>query len=183
MHVFTRPILYASLVVALLSLSQCTHSDPAPVDQLPPATQTGEGTFGCLLNGQPWTPSGYTGRPNFVTTYDEGYAGGSLQIKCTRYTSGSTFQSITIGASNVQQTGTYSFAGVKGNGLGHFDTSLPAACSIQSGTKSGAFMDGQLTITRFDLPNHIIAGTFTLTLHQPGCDTLKLTHGRFDYTL
>lgn len=67
------------LSLAAACLTQCHHSDPGPTkpeDQLPPATQTGAGTFGCLINGQPWTPAGYDGHPNFITTYDAGYAGG-----------------------------------------------------------------------------------------------------------
>jgi hypothetical protein len=167
----------------LLLLTQCKKTEVLPQDQLPPATQTGQGTFGCLLNDKPWTPSGYTGRPNFVTIYDGGYAGGALQLKCTRYTSGSTFQSFTIGVANVKQTGTYTFGTTGLNGIGYFDTSLDAACSIQRYSNPGAYKAGQLTITRFDLANHIIAGTFKFTVHQPGCDTLKVTHGRFDYTL
>ena len=73
----------ALLLAALLGLSQCQKKDAGPAkpeDQLPPATQTGAGTFGCLLNGQPWTPQGYDGKPNFITTYDAGYAGGNLAI-------------------------------------------------------------------------------------------------------
>ncbi|QKG53326.1 hypothetical protein [Hymenobacter sp. BRD67] len=63
--------LQLSLLTALLGLTQCQKSDPSlakPEDQLPPATQTGAGTFGCLFNGQPWTPQGYDGYPNFITT-------------------------------------------------------------------------------------------------------------------
>lgn len=169
----------------LLLLTQCKKDagPTKPEDQLPPATQTGQGTFGCLLNGQPWTPSGYTGQPNFVTTYDGGYLGGALQIKCTRYTSGSTFQSFTIGVANAKQTGTYLFEATGPNGITHFDTSLGAACGMQRYQKPGAYQAGQLTITRFDLANHIIAGTFNFTVHQSGCDTVKVTQGRFDYTL
>lgn len=53
------------LLAALLGLSQCKKHDPDPVDQLPPATQTGANTFGCLLNGQLWTPSGNNSVPNY----------------------------------------------------------------------------------------------------------------------
>ena len=31
------------------------------VAQLPPATQTGANTFGCLIDGKPYVPNGYTG--------------------------------------------------------------------------------------------------------------------------
>ena len=44
------------LLAALLGLSQCKKHDPESA--LPPATQTGASTFGCLVNGQAWTPKG-----------------------------------------------------------------------------------------------------------------------------
>ena len=47
------PMKLLQLVLSLLLLPGCQKADPAPVDPLPPATQTGANTFGCLLNGQP----------------------------------------------------------------------------------------------------------------------------------
>lgn len=54
-------LLFLSLI--LLSTSSCKDDDDTPtnpVDQLPPATQTGENTFGCLLDGEVFIPSGGT---------------------------------------------------------------------------------------------------------------------------
>ncbi len=41
-------------------------------------------------------------------------------------------------------------------------------------------MRGEVIITRLD---RIVSGTFNFSLAQTGCDTLKITQGRFDYTL
>ncbi|GAA4504102.1 hypothetical protein GCM10023172_29960 [Hymenobacter ginsengisoli] len=64
------------LLAALLGLSQCKKNDSSPAkpeDQLPPATQTGQHTFGCLLNGQPWTPAGNPfGGPLFTAEHSRG---------------------------------------------------------------------------------------------------------------
>ncbi|TDN37642.1 hypothetical protein E4631_01905 [Hymenobacter sp. UV11] len=175
------------LLAALLSLSQCKKSDSGPAkpeDQLPPATQTGAGTFGCLLNGQPWTPSGYDGKPNFITTYDSGYAGGNLAIRVYRLIpSAGTNQYFLISSTSVNKTGVY-----------NFDNNGPAGAYYNSGIngncqeygyyiKSNFSMDGQLTVTRLDQKAGIIAGTFNFKLYQPGCDTIKATQGRFDYQL
>lgn len=48
--------LHFLLITALILLSSCHKDDDpiAPIDQLPPATQTGAGTFGCLVNGEPF---------------------------------------------------------------------------------------------------------------------------------
>ncbi|MBQ0767738.1 MAG: hypothetical protein KBT58_00490, partial [Bizionia sp.] len=44
----------------LLIVSNCNKNDDDqptnPIDQLPPATQTGANTFGCLLDGEPFLP-------------------------------------------------------------------------------------------------------------------------------
>ncbi len=173
---------YLLLALQLGLLACKKDAAPAPAEQLPPATQTGAGTFGCLLNGQPWTPSGYDGRPNFILTYDSGYHGGALQIKCYHYTSGSTFQSIIFGAVNIAQIGIYPFS-TPDNGISYFDTSLTAPCNLQSYSTPGTYRTGSLTLTRFDLKAGIVSGTFNFKLYQPGCDTIKITQGRFDYTL
>jgi hypothetical protein len=43
----------------ILSGSSCKKHKPiSPVDQLPPETQTGANTFGCLVNGEVFKPGG-----------------------------------------------------------------------------------------------------------------------------
>ena len=49
------------LITALLLLNAACNSDDDnnpvdPVDELPPATQVGAQTFGCLINGEPFLP-------------------------------------------------------------------------------------------------------------------------------
>ena len=51
-----RTTLYL-LISVLLSASHC-KKDKTPEDQLPPETQTGAGTFGCLVNGNVFIPKG-----------------------------------------------------------------------------------------------------------------------------
>jgi hypothetical protein len=174
------------LLAALLGLSQCQKKDAGPAkpeDQLPPATQTGAGTFGCLLNGQPWTPQGYIGKPGFVLTYDAGYHSGTLQIKCMRYPTNGTIQGLTFGATNINQAGTYLFSSTGDNGLSYIDTTVKSSCNILDNDNPGTYQSGSLTLTRFDLKAGIISGTFNFKFFQPGCDTLNITQGRFDYTL
>lgn len=71
-------------------LAQCHQADPGPAkpeDQLPPATQTGAGTFGLLLNGEAWKLNGAIGSlSNYSIIYDPGYAGGNLNIRVFRFT-------------------------------------------------------------------------------------------------
>ena len=171
--------------LALLLLTQCKKAAPDPVSQLPPATQTGANTFGCLLNGQPWTPSGNYGPPNFRLTYDPGYHNGTLQIKAYRFAgvNNNIYQILTFGATHVSQPGAYSFALGGENGVIYMDTGQAAPCNQYSYFSSLTYQSGTLVITRFDLAQHVIAGTFSFKLFRPGCDTLRFTQGRFDYKL
>lgn len=178
---------YLVLLVALaLLLTQCQKKDAGPTqpeDQLPAATQTGAGTIGYLLNGQPWTPSGHVGTPNFTLDYDPSYLGGALQVKCYRYPSSGILQSLTFGAARVTRVGTYVFTNSGDNGVAYSDGSKTTPCNRFNNLYPNTYQSGSLTLTRFDLSAHIISGTFSFKLYQPGCDTLKITQGRFDYTL
>jgi hypothetical protein len=175
-------LLPASLLATLL-LSACSKDDD-PAAQLPAATQTGANTFGCLLNGQPWTPNGNAGRPNFSVSYDPTYMGGALQVKVSRYTgSNHSLQAITFGAANVKQAGTYHFTLSGGNGVNYDDFSQVSPCSYYGEPPRLTYRTGLLQISRFDPTAGIISGTFSFTLAQPGCDTITATQGRFDKKL
>ena len=60
------------------------------------------------------------------------------------------------------------------------DTTL--GCDLNS-DDPGTYHKGMLTITRLDLQAGIVSGTFTFTLAKPGCDTIRVTQGRFDRKL
>ncbi|MGI4759089.1 MAG: hypothetical protein ACRYF0_00175 [Janthinobacterium lividum] len=156
----------------------------APARPLPPATQTGAGTFGCFLNGEAWVPAGNNGRPNYQVTYDPGYRGGSLQIKVYRYVGPrrQVLQALALGAVAVAAPGRYALALAGPNGAAYTDYGRPAACRhYGEGALSGR--TGTLVVSRLDLAGGVVAGTFAFQLAQPGCDTITVTQGRFDAKL
>ena len=55
-------------------------------------------------------------------------------------------------------------------------------CDLSS-DDANTYHKGTLTITRLDLQAGIISGTFAFTLAKPGCDTVRVTQGRFDKRL
>ncbi len=177
------------LLAALLGLSQCKDHDPdpSPADQLPPATQTGANTFGCLVNGQPWLPSGFIGTSsNYRVTYDPSYSGGSLQIRAFRLIDNLPEANyIFLDGSQIDKVGNYPIGSTGSAGVSYVTGLRSGPCQSYkpSNNISGFYMTGRLTITRLDMSKGIISGTFAFTLAQPGCDTLKVTQGRFDKQL
>jgi len=170
------------LLAALLGLSQCKKSDPDPLSQLPPATQTGANTFGCLVNGQAWTPQGYNGISNYSVVYDAGLNGGVFDLNTYRYSPGSSNeQSIVLYANKMGQVGQYSFRSPQRTRASFNDDKT--GCYWSSRDSTTTYRRGTLTITRLDLQAGVIAGTFAFTLYKPGCDSVRVTQGRFDKKL
>ena len=55
--------------------SSCNKNEIPPTDnppQLPPETQTGANTFGCLVNGKVWLPKGGGLLPGVFSDYGNG---------------------------------------------------------------------------------------------------------------
>ncbi|WP_201977506.1 DUF6252 family protein [Hymenobacter rubidus] len=166
------------LLAALLGLSQCKKKDPDPVDQLPPATQTGANTVGCLLNGQAWVPFG---KDHFSVYYDPGYRYGTINISLTKPSkTSSVIETVAIFSDSLRKVGKYALTFPK-HQEATYSIGYGNPCSFFAGDPH--YRAGELIITQLDLKAGIIAGTFEFTLAKPGCDTLKFTQGRFDKKL
>ena len=169
------------MLAALLGLSQCKKSDPDPADQLPLATQTGQSKVGCLVNGQPWVPVGGGSSKNFFIDYDPTLGSGIFSLSAERYTGKPTGNEyLVVFANPFKNAGTYNLGDplTTRASLNH----LEVGCDYDS-RDAGTYCQGTLTITRLDTQARIISGTFAFTLAKPGCDTLKVTQGRFDKKL
>ncbi|TGE21263.1 hypothetical protein E5K00_13290 [Hymenobacter aquaticus] len=178
----TRYLLYAALLL-LTQCSKCKQDDPSPESQLPPATQTGANTFGCLVNGQVYLPSGNNGTANYAVLYDPGFQGGSLDIIVYSYSAGNNAQYLSFGGNQVASSTTFPFGTVSNSAARYSDAGRKNGCTRYASDDGVTSCKGQFTITRLDLTAGIISGTFAFTLAQPGCDTIKVTQGRFDKKL
>ncbi|MDQ2770912.1 MAG: hypothetical protein M3Y54_10485 [Bacteroidota bacterium] len=63
-----KRLTYPLLLAALLGLSQCHKKDPEPVDQLPPATQTGATPSAASSMAKAGPLKAITARPTTVCT-------------------------------------------------------------------------------------------------------------------
>jgi hypothetical protein len=189
-------ILWLLLFVLFSFCTACkktkTEPDPIPaVDQLPPITQTGANTFGCLINGNVWIPKGFDG--NFINSrinIDPTFMDGDLTIRVYRIEDG-TKQLMTLASDSIKNIGTYNLGS---NSRSYFiyrklKSDLSAQfCEVFNSNISGNPYNiiGFIRITRYDLANKIFSGEFEITFNNATCvlgDPVKITNGRFDYRL
>jgi hypothetical protein len=175
-------------LATLTQCSQCKKNDPTPqppkdpLSLLPPETQTGAGTFGCLINGQAYIA------PNSISANGDWQSATKLAIGSTMSLNGGTAGStITILASlngalqdnqNFFIISTATPFPVFTLGINQFYTQVAAIPCIYDGDY---FKSGQIQLLRFDGVRRIASGRFAFKLYKPGgCDTLRVTNGRFD---
>lgn len=168
-----------SLLFLLIISSGTNCKKNNPENGLPQATQEGKNTAGFLVNGKVWLPRGDNGYANLSCSYDETYNGGTLGINGYRYESGaSNSTGFAIGGNNITSSGYYKI-NLNSNQVGKYFGSV-GQCIIYNWFDTipnhGAF----LNITKLDKVNRIVSGTFEFALTISGCDTIRITKGRFD---
>ena len=176
-----KKILFIAPVLALFALCclpGCGVS-PTPKEVLPAASQTGANTFGCLLNGKVWLPKGFNGTSNLSLSYDPTFNKGAFDLRSYRYPDNSTrVQYVILALDSLSATGFYPVEDI------HQDVQFSDSntCHYYS-FDSTVHRTGAITITKFDLMKGIISGTFLFNLSKTGCDSIKVTEGRFDVKL
>ncbi len=181
-RIYINVLVIIVTIAAACKKNNSTTNDPNNVPGLPPATQSGANTFGCLVNGVPWVPQGYGGSsPNLSIDYDPSFNNGIFGIAAYRKTiTDNTYISIGIGDSIRLISAPYTFnIGFKKLGGAYFVDSF--YCQRMS-TDSLHKISGFITISKLDRSKNIISGSFECQLFNPNCgDTIKITNGRFDF--
>ncbi len=135
-----------------------------PTSQLPPETQTGANTFGCLVDGKPYKV--FAGFPNPPATFLD-YQFNDMSISGNQ----ASRATVSILGASITDTGIFKI---------QKDFRRPGVTALYS--KDDKFYDaitGELHIKRLDPFDKIISGTFQFT-GVDGRDTTKITKGRFD---
>ena len=166
------------LFFTAIALSCCDNDDNKPkteLEKLPPATQTGANTFGCLLDGKAFLPGSGINPLDCVYQYvDDGYY---FALQANKRDELNNRISIAIGTINLQlqQGFTYNlFENSEGNATG-----LYSYATNHNYTSTTNF--GELTITKLDEVNHIVSGTFWFDIPHPVTgETIQIREGRFD---
>jgi len=150
-------------------LAGCSKDDTPK--SLPPATQTGEGIFACLVNGEVFVHE--DGLINCFYQYvDGGYYFGITGKRNHTY----DVSALALSTLNkeINEGETYQLSQrIDGNAIGGGLNSELVYTNAQ--------YTGEMTITNLDFENHIVSGTFWFNLKHPVTgDTIKIRKGRFD---
>ena len=148
-------------------------------DSLPAATQVGANTFGCKINGKVYVPKGSsgTGAPNPKIQYDIGLnAIPYFNIDARKYENASSVGDLFIAFGNVNREGLYSYP-TDFNLLFGWEKFENCGITVFDSTINKT---GSGTITRLDISNRIVSGTFNFKYKTSQCDTIYITDGRFD---
>ncbi|WP_372473190.1 DUF6252 family protein [Capnocytophaga sp. ARDL2] len=168
------------LTISLLCLVSCREDekpiDIDPVDLLPPATQHGAVMFACTVNGEPYICKGY----DQVTSYYQWVNGGYGFVVTG---SKKTELMLTVGLFNREhapiELGTFILNDEKPGygGGGHVRKQ-----TLQTNVSyTNSIYTGEMTITKFDLQNEIVSGTFWFDIENPWTgETIEIRNGRFD---
>ncbi|PHR69653.1 MAG: hypothetical protein COA67_09590 [Lutibacter sp.] len=190
-HKYT--LLLFTLLFTLLSCSK--DDDDTFTPTLPEATQTGENTFGCYIDGNLLTPrdgSGTFNNPDvgmkeIVLGTSPNYDYNEIRVRDFKSGNGGI---IKIHFIDLHQNGEGTFTinksncedGIDANNninitcrwLDETTQTYKWYCSIENG--------GVLSITKYDFNNKIYSGTFSCTMQNrdDSNDTIEITQGRFD---
>ena len=178
--------LFLILIASLTMIASCKKENTLEVElaKLPPATQTGANTFGCLINGKVFIPKGYngTGTPNPKITYNIGVNGLPVfSIEAKRMTNNHEFEGgVLISFQNIKDTAQYVYPKNFNFSVG-WPTLLNSCGTVAF--DSTILKMGEAFFTRYDPVNRIFSGTFHCKFKTLTCDTVFITDGRFDFKL
>ena len=147
--------------------------------QLPPITQTGAGTFGCLVNGDIWLPELVIAFPtepkvSAELVRENGYRMweiGASQGAASSFYFGIYEDSLKIGKINI------SVDEMIGRGIGLYFFSKKFESSSFAWEEG---LSGELNITKLDTVNMILSGTFWFDAINMLNEKVEVRDGRFD---
>ena len=168
-----KPVPFLAILILTTCCSSCELLFPktepkTELEKLPPITQEGKNTFGCLVNGKAFVVSNTY---NQVAILEQG----QLQLGAT------------IGKNDDDESISMNLIDpLNANEIIHFDRNnnhvgytLIKGNSICQYEFTNTFY-GSIVFSKIDRINYIISGTFEFSTITQGCDTIRITEGRFD---
>jgi len=173
-----RQLISILIIIILLPSMSVECEDPMaeePPYELPPITQKGANTFGCLINGEVWLPKSDLTRVEALRA-NYPFANRFYIDALNRIGNNDKFNFILIDSSNVWQAQRFDLTNRKALALNfEFDD-----CHFYNTTdRNGNIVAGELFVSKYNIRPEFISGTFWFTAVSD-CDTVFVTEGRFD---
>ena len=179
-----KNILLVALLPLLLAASCKKDKLADELSKLPPATQTGANTFGCLVNGKAWVPEGGCFLcPSVLKFYYDVSDGGQFSISAV-INSGDKEENLVIGVDSCRYRLRHTYIKSAKNPLrfAYYNKKHPN-CQWSTRLNDNVVCNGNITFTNFSPNEGLFAGSFNFTLQLMGCETITITEGRFDAKL
>lgn len=161
------------ILLSLMSTTACNNDDDNgskdPIDQLPIPTQTGENTFGCLINGQIKVP-------NSTNNVSAIYQGGGIQISADIINNGVNESILIIVLDPFEINQNYDLTSLSNQRANFLVSSDSSFCSYEFENT----INGFINFSKIDQTNYIVSGTFEFSTMTDNCETINVTNGRFD---
>ncbi|HXH99678.1 MAG TPA: DUF6252 family protein [Sphingobacteriaceae bacterium] len=185
----TLQLLFLLPFAGMLLSASCKKE---PLDKLPPATQEGRRTFGCLVNGKPFVHKyqlGNFGPPSLKSHYQHlntpTAQGFFFHISASREIKDSdALEAIAINSNGraIEEGKVYILQGAPltpNTGEIYSEYTIFSGISINAYTTTGSFK-GELHITKLDETNQIVSGTFWFDAVNDKGEKVEVREGRFD---
>jgi hypothetical protein len=166
--------------------SSCKKHVITPQDELaklPPATQIGANTFGCLVNGVAFLPDGSNFSLGPIKQCNYVYTGGGYHftVAASNEADNNLIKNVIVGTDSLAiaegQTLTLkTFTAGNATALYTLDTNIGGVTQYVTNNT----VSGQLTITKIDSVKDFVSGTFYFTAVNDKGEKVQVTDGRFD---
>jgi len=177
-----KQLLIFLLPCILLMAAKCKKDPANPIDQLPPETQTGANTFGCLVDGKVFLPKGNPLAGPVKTAQYQLVNGRQGFGVSGSYSNGNVSKLVGIIGDSVKvTTGTFGLtslsAGKFRGGYSYMDLTIIRPIQYET----NEINKGEVTITKFDTINQIVSGTFWFdAIDSTTGKIVQIREGRFD---
>ena len=178
------------LFLTTFALSCCNKDDnpktKTELEKLPPATQTGANTAGCLVNGVAFLPKGYFSTGNLVCNYIDGKDFAlDISERIIQGTNDNIRSIIVISENQNLHDNVGVTYQLKENALNSnskfgayiINATAPPAPNYYT---TNSTITGKLKITYHNYNNAILSGTFWFDAINSNGEIVKVREGRFD---
>ena len=171
------------LLTTIVVFTACNKNDDdfppgtSEIDKLPPLTNIGANTVGCLVNGKAFLPKGNS--PGFGSNPRCDYMDGSFMLGFFRKTSEESRYIYSNGIAITQGTKLILKESENNSPAGRF-VNYAIEISKHQRYNTNDLVTGELYINHLDEVNHTVSGTFWFNAVNQNNDTVKVREGRFD---